>query len=83
MSKSKIGFIGAGVILKSNGAIKGITTATTIWSCAIMGIILGSGYILLGTIVGIFITVFIFLRDFLRGFNPFKENGKEDLEDHL
>ena len=78
-----IGFIGAGVILKSNGAIKGITTATTIWSCAIMGIILGSGYILLGTIVGIFITVFIFLRDFLRGFNPFKENGKEDLEDHL
>lgn len=76
-----IGFIGAGVIMKEHGSIKGITTATTIWSSAIIGIILGSGYILLGSIVGVFIMLFIVFRDFSRGFNPFKKD--EHVEDHL
>ena len=79
-----IGFIGAGVILKEKGSIKGITTATTIWSSAIIGLILGSGFIVLGLIVGLFIFLFIFLRDLARGFNPFrKDHPHEDLEDHL
>lgn len=79
-----IGFIGAGVILKEKGSIKGITTATTIWSSAIIGLILGSGFLVLGLIVGVFIFLFIFLRDLARGFNPFrKENKHEELEDHL
>ena len=79
-----IGFIGAGVILKEKGSIKGITTATTIWSSAIIGLILGSGFIVLGLIVGLFIFLFIFLRDLARGFNPFrKDHSHEELEDHL
>ena len=77
-----IGFIGAGVILKENGTIRGITTATTIWSSAIFGLIFGSGYLILGLIVGIFIVIFVFSRDFVRGFNPFKEDDK-NTEDHL
>ena len=77
-----IGFIGAGVILKEKGTIKGITTATTIWSSAILGLVFGSGYIVLGSIVGLFIVIFVFSRDFVRGFNPFKDNDK-DAEDHL
>jgi putative Mg2+ transporter-C (MgtC) family protein len=77
-----IGFIGAGVILKENGTIKGITTATTIWSSAILGLIFGSGYIILGLITGFFIVIFVFSRDFVRGFNPFKEDDK-NTEDHL
>lgn len=78
-----IGFIGAGVILKEKGSIKGITTATTIWSSAILGIIFGSGYIVLGSIVGVFIILFVFSRDFVRGFNPFKHSDDNSLEDHL
>lgn len=79
-----IGFIGAGVILKEKGSIKGITTATTIWSSAIIGLIFGSGFLVLGSVVGLFIVVFIFSRDLVRGFNPFKkEHTDEDLEDHL
>jgi putative Mg2+ transporter-C (MgtC) family protein len=79
-----IGFIGAGVILKEKGSIKGITTATTIWSSAIIGLIFGSGFLVLGSVVGLFIVVFIFSRDLVRGFNPFKkEHVDEDLEDHL
>lgn len=79
-----IGFIGAGVILKEKGSIRGITTATTIWSSAIIGLILGSGFLVLGIIVGVMIFLFIFLRDLVRGFNPFRKDHKnEELEDHL
>lgn len=77
-----IGFIGAGVILKENGTIRGITTATTIWTSAILGLIFGSGYLVLGLIAGALIVIFVFSRDFVRGFNPFKEDNK-DTEDHL
>ncbi len=66
-----IGFIGAGVILKDQQqVIRGITTAATIWFTAMTGLILGSGYILIGSILGLFIIIFILTRDIKRGFNP-------------
>ncbi|HHT54948.1 MAG TPA: MgtC/SapB family protein [Acholeplasma sp.] len=66
-----VGFIGAGVILKDKSRIiRGITTAATIWTVAIIGIILGSGYIFLGTILGLIIITFISVRDLSRGINP-------------
>lgn len=72
-----IGFIGAGVILKdSSQVIKGITTAATIWFTAMTGLILGSGYIVIGSILGLFIIVFILVRDFSRGFNPLVSKDK-------
>lgn len=72
-----IGFIGAGVILKdSSHVIKGITTAATIWFTAMTGLILGSGYILIGSILGVFIIIFILARDFSRGFNPLVPKDK-------
>ncbi|PKK96413.1 MAG: hypothetical protein CVV58_06480 [Tenericutes bacterium HGW-Tenericutes-3] len=68
-----IGFVGAGVIIKDQtNVVKGITTAATLWFMAMIGLILGSGYILLGTILGLFISIFIAIRDLHRGFNPFK-----------
>lgn len=49
-----IGFLGAGVIFKDENRIEGITTATTIWAMASLGMCVGSGHIylaLFGTIV--------------------------------
>ncbi|PTQ92956.1 putative Mg2+ transporter-C (MgtC) family protein [Mucilaginibacter yixingensis] len=49
-----IGFLGAGVIFKDNNKIEGITTATTIWATASVGMSAGSGHIymaLAGTLV--------------------------------
>ncbi len=34
-----IGFLGAGVILKEGGTVKGLTTAATIWAAAAVGIL--------------------------------------------
>lgn len=68
-----IGFIGAGVIIKDQtNVVKGITTAATLWFVAMIGLILGSGYILIGSILGVFIMGFIAIRDMHRGFNPFR-----------
>ncbi|MBE0700182.1 MAG: MgtC/SapB family protein [Acholeplasmataceae bacterium] len=79
-----IGFVGAGVIIKDQtNVVKGITTAATIWSTAMIGLILGSGYMLLGLILGLFLVFFIAFRDFSRGFNPFRsQSSKDHIEDH-
>lgn len=45
-----IGFLGAGVIFKGDNKIDGITTATTIWSTASIGMAIGSGYVYLGAL---------------------------------
>jgi putative Mg2+ transporter-C (MgtC) family protein len=40
-----IGFFGAGVILRDqSGHVTGLTTAATIWICAVFGIVCGLGY---------------------------------------
>ena len=40
-----IGFLGAGVILRVNeGRTVGLTTAATIWTCAVMGVTCGLGH---------------------------------------
>lgn len=49
-----IGFLGAGVIFKGDNKIDGITTATTIWATASLGMAIGAGYVylsLLGTVL--------------------------------
>ncbi len=67
-----IGFIGAGVIMKdTKNIIHGITTAATLWFAAILGIVVGSGYVFVGLIFGLFVVIFMTLRDLKRGINPF------------
>lgn len=46
-----VGFLGAGVILKTGLQIVGITTASTIWLVAAIGMVVGLGFPLLGLLV--------------------------------
>jgi len=39
-----IGFLGAGTIFQSRGAIAGLTTASTLWVVAGLGLVIGAGY---------------------------------------
>ena len=48
-----VGFLGAGAILKTNGYISGLTTASSLWISAIIGIIFASGYYELGIIISV------------------------------
>ena len=74
-----VSFVGAGVIMKSNKTIKGLTTATTIWTVAMIGLILGSGYLIIGSILGAFVMSFITIRDLSRKINPFKPGIERSL----
>ena len=59
-----IGFLGAGVILRDQGRVLGLTTAAGIWMVAALGIAVGFGMIGLAVLVGA-ITFFV-LSDFPR-----------------
>lgn len=53
---SGIGFLGAGVIIKERGSIRGLTTAATLWYNAGLGMACGAGMIVLPvfcTVVGL------------------------------
>lgn len=54
---SGIGFLGAGAILRSGFNVKGLTTATTVWTTAIIGLAVGYGYYW----VGVFTTVLVLI----------------------
>ena len=49
-----VGFLGTGAILKTNSNVYGLTTASTLWIGAIIGITFGMGYVVLGIITSLF-----------------------------
>jgi putative Mg2+ transporter-C (MgtC) family protein len=62
-----IGFIGAGVILRTGISVRGITTAATLWTAAALGVTLGAGLYWAGAIaVGLGLLVLIVLKVFSR-----------------
>ncbi|MBB6002362.1 MgtC/SapB family protein [Arcicella rosea] len=59
-----IGFLGAGVIFRTDDKVKGLTTATIIWVTASLGMAIGDGHILLsflGTSV-VYIVLGLFVK---------------------
>ena len=72
-----IGFLGAGVIFKDDNKISGITTATTIWATASLGMCIGSGHIylaLLGVaLVLLVLTLLSYLQDFIDNRHKIRE----------
>lgn len=72
-----IGFLGAGVIFKGDNKIEGITTATTIWATASIGMAVGSGYVyiaLLGTtLVLLILSALTYLQNFIDNYNKVRE----------
>jgi len=47
---SGIGFLGAGAILRYGFNIKGLTTAASLWTMAVVGLAVGYGYYLVGVV---------------------------------
>ena len=62
---SGIGFLGAGTIIRTKGAIKGLTTAASIWAVACVGISIGMGFYNISILSGVSIViVLVFLKKF-------------------
>jgi len=84
-----IGFLGAGVIFKDDNKIGGITTATTIWATASLGMAIGSGHIvlaLLGTVIVLLIlSLLTYLQDYIDNQHKIREyrivtSSKDDFQ---
>lgn len=48
---SGIGFLGAGTIIQLGANVRGLTTAASLWTVAVVGLVLGSGFYVLGFVV--------------------------------
>lgn len=79
-----IGFLGAGVILRDPaGHVTGLTTAATIWLCAVLGIVCGLGYwILMGMGFGFTLLVLLLGRPIERKFEHWFKRDREHPLDH-
>lgn len=84
-----IGFLGAGVIFKEDNKISGITTATTIWATASLGMAAGSGHIYLAifgvVIVMVILNLLVPLQNYIDSEHKIREyrlstNGLDDCE---
>lgn len=66
-----VGFLGTGAILKTNGSVHGLTTASTVWISAILGLVFGLGYYWVGIIASVFsiFTLIVIKRIFARLYN--------------
>ncbi len=58
---SALGLIGAGIIIKEQFALHGITTAAIVWSTGAIGMIVGTGYYLTAFAAALFIVIGVLL----------------------
>ena len=70
---SGVGFLGAGVILRESGQVKGLTTASTIWLVAALGMAVGAGELLFSSAITIIILIVLW-------FFPYIERLIEDIQ---
>lgn len=56
---SGIGFLGAGAILHFGANVKGLTTATSLWTVAIIGLVVGAGHYLIAIATGLLIVLIL------------------------
>jgi putative Mg2+ transporter-C (MgtC) family protein len=59
-----MGFIGAGTIIQSQGMVHGLTTASTLWTVAGLGLVVGAGYYLVAVLFALLViaTLVLFRR---------------------
>lgn len=75
-----VGFLGAGAIIQSGGGVHGLTTASTIWAVAVLGLVLGAGYYVPAAIFTAVIVLTLVLLRKVEGFIARKMNRPPHLE---
>lgn len=70
-----IGFLGAGIIFREGGTVRGITTAATVWSVAAIGVAIGIELYLVA-LVG---TALVFVILEMRPISEYISGRREDL----
>lgn len=63
-----VGFLGAGIIIKSGEHVRGLTTAATVWMTAAIGTLVGLGLINFAAIVAVFSTLCLYFLKKIKAF---------------
>jgi putative Mg2+ transporter-C (MgtC) family protein len=65
-----IGFLGAGTIIHSEGAIRGLTTAAGLWCVAAIGMSVGIGMYVISTVATVMVVTALWLLDYVEDTIP-------------
>jgi putative Mg2+ transporter-C (MgtC) family protein len=65
---SGVGFLGAGAIMKMGVTVKGLTTASSLWTTAIVGIACGSEYYGIAVFTALTVLVILTVINYLESF---------------
>jgi putative Mg2+ transporter-C (MgtC) family protein len=65
-----IGFLGAGVIVKHEGGVRGLTTAAGLWCVAAIGLACGLGLYLIALIAAVLVLLSLWFLDYFEKFLP-------------
>src|SRR3954451_19819247 len=65
-----IGFLGAGVIVKQDGGVRGLTTAAGLWCVAAIGLACGMGLYLIALIAAILVLLALWFLDYFEKLLP-------------
>jgi putative Mg2+ transporter-C (MgtC) family protein len=57
-----VGFLGAGIIFREGGTVRGITTAATVWAVAAIGVVIGLELYLLALVATVLVFVILEMR---------------------
>ena len=71
-----LGFLGAGVIFKDENRISGITTATTIWMTAALGMAAGAGYVMLSLIGTVIVLIVLIVLIYIQAWIEAKNQAR-------
>ena len=64
---SGVGFLGAGAIMKMGVTVKGLTTASSLWTTAIVGIACGSKYYEIACFTAVLVLIILTVINYLEG----------------
>jgi len=78
---SGMGFLGAGVILRDQGRLKGLTTAGTLWATAAVGLAIAFGMYVLGILTALLLYGLLALHHF-PCWNRFKTRSERQPDDN-
>jgi putative Mg2+ transporter-C (MgtC) family protein len=65
-----VGFLGAGTIVHTRGSVRGLTTAAAIWCIAAVGLALGFGLYMLGTMATLLVVAALWILDYFEEILP-------------
>lgn len=54
-----VGFLGAGMIMHEGGTVRGLTSAAALWATAAIGMVVGSGDLIIGVALTVFVLVIL------------------------